>query len=152
MYRIKCCGGQLTYTRDWLNTNKRQEMEMSEVTLLNTIYRRNIKSVGTLRHAYTFYYLLLSMTHFRKMVYYLRTNATQSLSTVTGTVQKIYSVDGLKQTLRRWNDWTNDNLTKNVKTTEYFFRAWYQGHPTAIFGKISVRKTIWELEFSEHLL
>ena len=28
----------------------------------------------------------------------------------------------------------------------------YQGHPTAIFGKISVRKTIWELEFSEHLL
>ena len=27
-----------------------------------------------------------------------------------------------------------------------------QGHPTAIFGKISVWKTIWELEFSEHLL
>ena len=27
-----------------------------------------------------------------------------------------------------------------------------QGHPTANFGKISVQKTIWELEFSEHLL
>ena len=27
-----------------------------------------------------------------------------------------------------------------------------QGHPTAIFGKISVRKTILDLEFSEHLL
>ena len=27
-----------------------------------------------------------------------------------------------------------------------------QGHPTAIFGKISVRKAIWDLEFSEHLL
>ena len=27
-----------------------------------------------------------------------------------------------------------------------------QEHPTAIFGKISVRKTIWDLEFSEHLL
>jgi len=27
-----------------------------------------------------------------------------------------------------------------------------QGHPTTIFGKISVRKTIWDLEFSEHLL
>ena len=27
-----------------------------------------------------------------------------------------------------------------------------QGHPTAIFGKISDRKTIWDLEFSEHLL
>ena len=24
-----------------------------------------------------------------------------------------------------------------------------QGHPTTIFGKISVRKTIWDLEFSE---
>ena len=28
----------------------------------------------------------------------------------------------------------------------------YQGHPTTIFGKISVRKTILELEFSKHLL
>ena len=28
----------------------------------------------------------------------------------------------------------------------------YQRHPTAIFGKISVRKAIWDLEFSEHLL
>ena len=27
-----------------------------------------------------------------------------------------------------------------------------QGYPTTIFGKISVGKTIWDLEFSEHLL
>ena len=27
-----------------------------------------------------------------------------------------------------------------------------QGHPTTIFGGISVRKTIWNLEFSKHLL
>ena len=27
-----------------------------------------------------------------------------------------------------------------------------QGHPTSIFGKKPVRKTIWDLEFSEHLL
>ena len=27
-----------------------------------------------------------------------------------------------------------------------------QGHPTTIFGRISVRKTIWDLEFSKHLL
>ena len=27
-----------------------------------------------------------------------------------------------------------------------------QGHPTTIFGKRSVRKTIWDLEISEHLL
>ena len=31
-------------------------------------------------------------------------------------------------------------------------RRFIQGHPTAIFGKTSVRKTIWELEFSDHLL
>ena len=27
-----------------------------------------------------------------------------------------------------------------------------QGRPTTIFGRISVRKTIWDLEFSKHLL
>ena len=27
-----------------------------------------------------------------------------------------------------------------------------QGHPTTIFGRISVRKAIWDLEFSKHLL
>ena len=27
-----------------------------------------------------------------------------------------------------------------------------QGHPTTIFGKLSVRKTIWDLEFSDHFL
>ena len=33
-----------------------------------------------------------------------------------------------------------------------FSLPYRQGHPTTIFGKISVRKTIWDLEFSEHLL
>ena len=28
----------------------------------------------------------------------------------------------------------------------------FQGHPTTIFGKISVRKTIWDLEFSEQFV
>ena len=42
-------------------------------------------------------------------------------------------------------DW--DSATFNTYSTDY-----YQGHPTAIFGKMSVGKTIWDLEFSEHLL
>ena len=29
--------------RDWLNTNERQEMVTTTITLLNTVYRRNIK-------------------------------------------------------------------------------------------------------------
>ena len=33
-----------TLPRDWLNTNERQEMVISAIALLNTIYRRNIKS------------------------------------------------------------------------------------------------------------
>ena len=36
--------------------------------------------------------------------------------------------------------------------SQVWFQTKIQGHPTAIFGKISVRKTIWDLEFSEHLL
>ena len=40
---------------------------------------------------------------------------------------------------------------RNLK--EWQERPWtYQGHPTTMFGKISVRKTIWDPEFSEHLL
>ena len=99
-------------------------MEMLAVTLLNTIYRRNIKSAGTLRHAYMFstscYQPFTLESWFTNLE---QLNATQSLSTVTGTVQTIYSVDGLKQKLRRWNDWPADNLTNNIKTTEYFFRC-----------------------------
>ena len=32
------------------NTNERREMVTSTITLLNSMYRRNIKSTGTLRH------------------------------------------------------------------------------------------------------
>ena len=39
-----------TLTRDWLNTNEWREMVMSTSTLVNTIYRRNIKLTGTLQH------------------------------------------------------------------------------------------------------
>ena len=39
-----------TLARDWPNTNERRGMVTSTITLLSTIYRRNIKSTGTLRH------------------------------------------------------------------------------------------------------
>ena len=46
------------------------------------------------------------------------------------------------------------SLAKNKNVWSYYHKTYNikQGHPTAIFGKISVRKTIWDLEFSEHLL
>ena len=37
------------------------------------------------------------------------------------------------------------------KSTELCSSAAVQGHPTTIFGRISVRKTILDLEFSKHL-
>ena len=45
----------------------------------------------------------------------------------------------------------SDLLSYLVLETSHYTNK-QQGHPTAIFGKISVRKTISELEFSEHLL
>ena len=42
-----------------------------------------------------------------------------------------------------------DNAMTDLKVLGYNF---CQGHPTAILGKISVRKTIRDLKFSEHLL
>ena len=39
-----------TLARDLENTNEHREMVTSTITLLSTIYRRNIKSIGTLRH------------------------------------------------------------------------------------------------------
>ena len=54
------------------------------------------------------------------------------------------------------------SVRRSIKYCLEFYIAWgrlnifrwpfRQGHPTAIFRKISVRKTIWELEFSEYLL
>ena len=58
VYKIKCCDCQSTYISEIgrnLSTrlsklNERPEMVTSTITLLNTIYRRNITSTGTLRH------------------------------------------------------------------------------------------------------
>ena len=60
----------LILARDWLNTNERQEMVTSTITLLNTIYRQNIKSTGTVRHILRILQTTrLSSTQFRKLVY-----------------------------------------------------------------------------------
>ena len=44
------------------------------------------------------------------------------------------------------------DFRKEVKESIEEMAGYVQGHPTTIFGKISVRKTICDLEFSEHLL
>ena len=48
---------------------------------------------------------------------------------------------------------TSKNSRFNARASRFLVHCTLtQGHSTAIFGKISVRKTISELEFSEHLL
>ena len=42
--------------------------------------------------------------------------------------------------------------TYSVKATLGRQRVCYQGHPTSIFEKYLLKKTIGDLEFSEHLL
>ena len=44
-----------------------------------------------------------------------------------------------------------DGLKKSLRTRIVTIgTGMRQGHPTTTFGMISVRKTIWDLEFSEH--
>ena len=49
-YRPTLVKSAETLARDWPNTNEWREMVTLTIALLNTIYRRNIKSAGTLRH------------------------------------------------------------------------------------------------------
>ena len=58
--KIKCCDCRTTYiqvrpeetlARDWMNTNERQEMVISETTILNTQIKHQI--AGSLRHVFS---------------------------------------------------------------------------------------------------
>ena len=58
--KIKCCDCRTTYiqvrpeetlARDWMNTNERQEMVISETTILNTHIKHQI--AGSLRHVFS---------------------------------------------------------------------------------------------------
>ena len=59
-------------------------------------------------------YRLLSMTHFRKLVYKLRANATELQSTITSTIQKTYWQTQTKLTIMtEWLTTNNIYLTHN---------------------------------------
>ena len=46
----------------------------------------------------------------------------------------------------------NSGLNKIKSSIDFQLLTTRQGHPTSVFREISVRKTISDLEFSEHLL
>ena len=68
----KCCDCQASYIGETgskqANTNGRQGMVTSTITLLSTVYRRNVELTGTLRQ-YNVFYRLLSTSYLRKLVY-----------------------------------------------------------------------------------
>ena len=59
---------------------------------------------------------------------------------------------------RKWKEDNHENENNKLKEQQDNYNKLkeqqgnYQGHPTSIFGKIFVPKTIWDLDFSEHLL
>ena len=86
-------------------------MVTSTITLLNTIYRRNIKSTGTLRHV-----LLYSTDYYQRLI--LESWFTNLEQTPLNRSQQLPApckrhIYGLKQNQLRENDWTTDNLTNN---------------------------------------
>ena len=87
-----------TLVRDRLNTNELQEMVMSTITLLNTIYRRNIKSTCITYR--TYYYQQLSLEGWFTNLEQIPLNRSQQLPAP-------YKLQE--------NDWTTDNLTNNKR-------------------------------------
>ena len=102
-----------TLARDWLNTNERQEMVMSTITLLNTIYRRNIKSTGNLRHVLR----ILETTINDSLSTAGITNLEQTALNRSQLLPAPYKwlINALKQNHQRVNDWSTDYLTKNKR-------------------------------------
>ena len=63
-----------------------------------------------------------------------------------------HPTDGLDQrSLKREQNFRSRVEDFQGRVWIWLGRAW-QGHPMTIFGKLSVRKTIWGLEFSYHFL
>ena len=85
-----------TLVRDRLNTNELQEMVMSTITLLNTIYRRNIKSTCITYRTYYCQQLTLEGWF---------TNLEQIPLKRSQQLPAPYKLQE--------NDWTTDNLTNN---------------------------------------
>ena len=85
-------------------------MVMSTITLLNTIYRRNIKSTGSLRHVLR----ILETTIKDSLSTAGITNLEQTLLNCSQQLPAPYKrlIDGLKQNYLRENDWSTDLFDK----------------------------------------
>ena len=85
-------------------------MVTSTITLLNTIYRRNIKSTGTARCITnsTDWYQRLTLESWFTNLKQTSLNRSQQLPAPYKQL-----IDKIKQNLLRENDWKTDNLTNN---------------------------------------
>ena len=109
LYKIKCCDCQATYICETGRNLSTWLIEHKWVTRNGDVNNHTAEHHLQVKHqidwdsATCISYRLLSTTHFRKLVYKLRTNATELQSTITSTIQKTYWWTQTK--LTRQNDW-----------------------------------------------
>ena len=120
LYKTKCCNWKASYICETGRNLSTRLIEHKWVTRNGDVNNHIAEHHLQVKHQMDWdsatcityiFYRLLSMTHFRKLVYKLRTNATELQSTITSTIQKTYWRTQTKLTMTEWL--ISDNLTHN---------------------------------------
>ena len=118
--------------------------EWKTTSLQNAVWPKSHNYVTVIRE--------VSNSHTLKVVWLYEQKASWSLKEYVLLYYPIFSSLTKIYLLTLKHHLTTFDNHKASFDNNIIFITFMRGHPTTIFGKISVRKTIWDLEFSEHLL